>query len=46
MEELTLISNEIAKILIERGDTIAVAETSAGGLVSASLLAVPGASAY
>ena len=46
MEELTLISNEIAKILIERGDTIAVADTSAGGLVSASLLAVPGASAY
>ena len=46
MEELTLISNEIAKILIERGDTIAVAETSAGGLVSASLLADPGASAY
>ena len=46
MDELTLISNEIAKILIERGDTIAVAETSAGGLVSASLLAVPGASAY
>ena len=46
MEELTLISNEIAKILIERGDTIAVAETSAGGLVSASLLSVPVASSY
>ena len=46
MEELTLISKEVAEMLVERGDTIAVAETSAGGLLSASLLAVPGASAY
>ena len=45
MDELTLISNDIAKMLMERGDTIAVAETSAGGLLSASLLAVTGASA-
>jgi PncC family amidohydrolase len=29
-----------------RGDTIAVAESSSGGLVSAALLAVPGASEY
>jgi PncC family amidohydrolase len=29
-----------------RGETVAVAESSAGGLVSAGLLAVPGASAY
>jgi nicotinamide-nucleotide amidase len=35
-----------ASILKERGDTIGVAEGSCGGLVSASLLAVPGASAY
>jgi PncC family amidohydrolase len=33
-------------LLKSRGETIAIAETSAGGLISASLLAVPGASAY
>ena len=31
---------------IERGETVGVAEGSCGGLVSAALLAVPGASAY
>ncbi|MBO21907.1 MAG: damage-inducible protein [Rhodospirillaceae bacterium] len=36
----------IAEILKVRGETVAVAETSAGGLVSAQLLAVSGASAY
>ncbi len=33
-------------MLKERGESIAVCESSAGGLVSAALLAVPGASAY
>jgi PncC family amidohydrolase len=32
--------------LVARGETVAVAESSAGGLVCAALLAVPGASAY
>jgi PncC family amidohydrolase len=32
--------------LKERNETVAVAESSAGGLISAALLAVPGASAY
>jgi PncC family amidohydrolase len=36
----------IASRLRERGQTVAVAESSAGGLISASLLAVAGASAY
>jgi PncC family amidohydrolase len=35
-----------AVLLRERGDTVSVAEGSAGGLVSAALLAVRGASAY
>ncbi|MBV8683458.1 MAG: CinA family protein, partial [Caulobacteraceae bacterium] len=36
----------VAARLVERRETVAVAESSAGGLVSAALLAVPGASAY
>ncbi|CRG90459.1 hypothetical protein PISL3812_07503 [Talaromyces islandicus] len=37
---------EIAALLKERKETVSVAETAAGGLVSAALLSVPGASAY
>ena len=46
MQDLVPIAEKIAAILIERRQTIAVAESSTGGLISASLLAVPGASAY
>ncbi len=37
---------ELAEILKARKETVAVAESSTGGLISANLLAVPGASAY
>lgn len=37
---------QVAARLVERRETVAVAESSAGGLISAALLAVPGASAY
>lgn len=37
-------ATEIVELLKKRGETVAVAETAAGGLISASLLAVPGAS--
>jgi len=46
MNELIAIAEQIAAKLVARKHTIAVAESSTGGLVSASLLAVPGASAY
>ncbi|ODM71107.1 CinA family protein [Bradyrhizobium elkanii] len=46
MNALTSIAEQVAAKLIANKQTIAVAESSTGGLVSASLLAVPGASAY
>jgi nicotinamide-nucleotide amidase len=46
MNELTPLASSLAALLQERGQTLAVAESSAGGLISAALLAVPGASAY
>src|SRR5262245_33150039 len=46
MKELTDIAGQIAARLIARKETIAVAESSTGGLISAALLSVPGASAY
>jgi len=46
MPDVEPIAREVARLLISRGETLAVAESSAGGLVSAVLLAIPGASAY
>jgi PncC family amidohydrolase len=46
MKELVGVAEQIAAKLITRKETIAVAESSAGGLISAALLSVPGASAY
>ena len=45
MDVLTPLAEKIAARLIARKETIAVAESSTGGLVSAALLALPGASA-
>src|SRR6202158_5657003 len=46
MQDLVAIAEQIAAKLVERKQTVAVAESSTGGLISAALLAVPGASAY
>ena len=42
----TQTAKKIAPLLIERNETICVAESTTGGLISANLLSVPGASAY
>jgi len=43
---LAPIAEALAEVLKQRNQSVAVAESSAGGLISAALLAVPGASAY
>jgi PncC family amidohydrolase len=45
-EKLMTYAALVAERLKERRETVAIAESSTGGLISAALLAVPGASAY
>jgi nicotinamide-nucleotide amidase len=46
LEDLWRLGEQVGNRLRERGETVGVAESSAAGLISAALLAVPGASAY
>ncbi|MET3494661.1 CinA family protein [Variovorax boronicumulans] len=46
LEPLSVLAARVGATLRERRQTVAVAESSAGGLVSAALLAIPGASAF
>lgn len=46
METLLPLAAKAGALLKSRGESIAIAESSAGGLIAASLLAVPGASSY
>jgi nicotinamide-nucleotide amidase len=46
MKDLVAVAEKIAAILTPRKQTIVIAESSTAGLISAALLAVPGASAY
>ena len=46
MEVLDDMGREVGEALKELGHTVAVAESSSGGLISAALLSVPGASKY
>jgi nicotinamide-nucleotide amidase len=46
MQTLLPLAEKIAARLKQRRETVAVAESSTGGLIAAALLAMPGASAY
>ena len=43
---LTELGTMVGQLLKERSQTVAVAESSAGGVIAAALLSVPGASSY
>jgi nicotinamide-nucleotide amidase len=46
MNDLSSMAATVGALLKSRKETVAVAESSAAGLITAALLAVPGASAY
>src|SRR5216684_5762331 len=46
MQSLNASGSVVGKLLKERRQTLAIAESSAGGLIDATLVAVPGASAW
>lgn len=46
MADIWTLGAQAGALLIARGERVAVSESSSGGLVSAALLAVPGASAF
>src|SRR3954463_6071275 len=46
MDPLSALGAAVGALLKERKQTVAVAESSAGGLINASIVAVPGASVY
>ena len=46
MPDLSSMAASVGALLKQRQQTIAVSESSCGGLISASLVAIPGASAY
>lgn len=46
MPTLTEMSSSLGELLKSTGQTLAVSESAGGGLISATLVAVPGASAY
>lgn len=46
MQSLSTFGSAVGKLLKERKQTLAIAESSAGGLINAALVAVPGASVW
>ena len=46
LEQFLPVARRIAEALIARGESVAVADGATGGLISAALLAIPGASKF
>ena len=46
MQTLLPLAEQVAMLVKQRRETVSTGESSNGGLLSAALLAVPGASAY
>jgi nicotinamide-nucleotide amidase len=46
MQDLLPLAGKIGALLKQRKETIAIAESSSGGLIAAAMLSVPGASVY
>ena len=46
MDRLLPLAKQVGQALIARGENLAISESSSGGLISAALLAVPGASTF
>ena len=46
MKNLSSIAQDVSELLIKRGETVAISESSSGGLISAALLAVRGISIF
>ena len=46
MPDLSSMASSVGALLKETGQSVSVAESSCGGLISAALVAIPGASAY
>jgi PncC family amidohydrolase len=44
--DLSRLAQQVASALKARGQTLAIVESSAGGLINAAMVAVPGASSY
>ena len=46
MHDLTTLASSVGNLLKQVNQTVAVAESACGGLISAALVSIPGASAY
>jgi len=46
MDRLLPLAKQVGEALLSRGETLAISESSSGGLISAALLAIPGASSF